>query len=138
MRQRPPQNKETEPVSKTIHRYQFEPDVPIEEAEVSLAMAIIAAEALYGQPAVRLSLRYHLSEEKRACAIDGDNDVARDVILIFTQFLIREFGENSFRVTRETHPSTAPARSPKAAAGRAKPGAAGCGACKARGKGVRA
>jgi len=124
---------------RTIHRFRFESEVPIEEAETSLVLAIIAAEALHGQPAVRLSVRYLFGEEKRACVIDGDNDVARHVILIFTQFLIHEFGEDSFQVTRETYPSTVPSRESKAAAaGAAAAGAAGCGACKACGKGVGA
>lgn len=124
---------------KTIHRFRFEPDVSLEEAETSLVLAIIAGEALHGQAAVRLSMRYLFGEEKRACVIDGDNEVARHVILIFTQFLIHEFGENAFHVSWEVRPSSStPAPEPKAAAGGAAPDAAGCGTCKACGKGVGA
>ena len=118
---------------KTIHRYRFEPDVPLEEAETTLVLAIIAAEALHGQAEVRLSLRYLFGEKKHACVIDGDNEAARHVILIFTQFLIHEFGENAFQVTLEQHA----AKPSKTASEEPKPGN-GCGACAACGKGVGA
>lgn len=93
---------------RTIHRFRFEPEVPLDNAETTLCLAIVAAEALHGQASVRLSLRYLFGEEKRACVIDGDNEVARHVVQIFTQFLIHEFGENSFQVTREEHPVAPP------------------------------
>jgi hypothetical protein len=116
---------------KTIHRFRFEPEVPLEQAETTLVLAIIAAEALHGQAAVRLSMRYLFGEEKRACVIDGDSEAARHVILIFTQFLIHEFGENAFQVTWEQHeakPSKATREEPTSGTG--------CGACAACGKGV--
>ena len=124
---------------KTIHRFRFEPGVPLEEAEATLIMAIIAAEALHGQAEVRLSMRYLFGEghsrdaSRHACVIDGDNEAARHVILIFTQFLIHEFGEDAFQVTREQHA----AKPPKGTREEPKPGN-GCGACNACGKGVGA
>lgn len=126
-------------MNKTVYRYQFEPDVPLEEAETSLVLAIIAAEALHGQPAVRLSLRYLFGEEKHACVIDGDNEIARQVVLIFTQFLIRQFGDDAFQITQ-------PARErpePPANSGNGKnpcpdKGGKSCGDCGACGKGVEA
>ncbi|MBT5608571.1 MAG: hypothetical protein HOJ57_21725 [Lentisphaerae bacterium] len=114
---------------KTVHRFRFEPEVPLEEAETALVLAIIAAEALHGQAEVRLSLRYLFGEKKHACVIDGDNDAARHVILIFTQFLIHEFGEDAFQVTREQHA----AKPPKATCEEPKPDT-GCGACAVCGK----
>ena len=123
-------------MSKTVYRYQFEPDVPLEEAETSLVLAIIAAEALHGQPAVRLSLRYLFGEEKRACVIDGDNEVAHQVVLIFTQFLLRQFGDDAFQVTQppRERPPAPPAGEDNGK--RARPGKSngGCGTCAACGK----
>ncbi|NLF17830.1 MAG: hypothetical protein GX595_11325 [Lentisphaerae bacterium] len=127
-------------MNETVYRYQFEPDVPMEEAETSLVMAIIAAEALHGQPAVRLSLRYLFSEEKRACVIDGYNEIALHVVLVFTQFLLRQFGDDAFQVTQ---PARRRPEAASAGAGQApdRPDGRGrgdCGACKACGKGVGA
>ena len=118
---------------KTVHRFRFEPEVPLEEAETALVLAIIAAEALHGQAEVRLSLRYLFGEKKHACVIDGDSEVTRQLVLIFTQFLIHEFGEDAFQVTREQHA----AKPPKGTREEPKPGN-GCGACNACGKGVGA
>lgn len=126
-------------MSKTVYRFQFEEDVPLEEAETSLVLAIIAAEALHGQPAVRLSLRYLFSEEKRACAVTADNEVARQVVMIFIQFLLRQFDDDAFQVTQ---PLSEPPASPAAEADgkHARPGRSngGCGTCAACGKEVGA
>lgn len=96
---------------KTIYRFQFQRHVPLEKAEATLMLALIAAEALHGQPNVRLSVRYLFGEDKHACVIDGDNEIARQVVLIFTQFLIHEFGEDTFQIRREQHDIQAPQRS---------------------------
>lgn len=127
-------------MSKTVYRYQFEPDVPLEEAETSLIMAIVAAEALYGQPAVRLSLRYLFSEEKRVCVVDGDNEIALQVVMIFTQFLLRQFGDDAFQITQPAkgRPEAASA-AVRQAPGRPDGRSLGdCITCKACGKGVGA
>ena len=128
-------------MSKTVYRFQFEDDVPLEEAETSLILAIIAAEALHGQPAVRLSLRYLFSEEKRACVIDGDNEVAHQVVLIFTQFLLRQFGDDAFQVTQplRERPAAPPAGEDNGKRARpARSGNGSCGTCAACGKEVGA
>lgn len=88
---------------KVIHRFRFNAGVPMNEAESALLLAIVAAEALHGQANVRLSMRYLFGEDKRACVIDGDSEIARQIVLIFTQFLIHEFGEDAFQVNREVH-----------------------------------
>ena len=129
-------------MSKTVYRYQFEDEVPLDQAEATLIMAIIAAEALHGQAEVRLSMRYLFGDEKHACVIDGDNEVTRQLVLIFTQFLIHEFGEDAFQVTliskddRAERP--APGNGKRMSGGRGNGGCSGCetGACAACGKGV--
>lgn len=114
---------------KTIYRFQFQRQVPLEKAESTLMLALIAAEALHGQPNVRLSVRYLFGEEKRACVIDGDSEIARQVVLIFTQFLIHEFGEDAFQVGRELHDAPAPVRDCKCGGDGACGGKGGCKSC---------
>ncbi len=131
-------------MSKTVYRYQFEDGVPLDQAEATLIMAIIAAEALHGQAEVRLSMRYLFGDKKRACVIDGDNDVARQLVLIFTQFLIHEFGEDAFQVTlipkegRTDRP--VPGNGKPTSGGTVNGRCSGCdaGACAVGGKGVGA
>jgi len=85
----------------TIQKFIFKPDVDLEQAEGTLLLSIIAAEALHGQAAVRLEARYLFSNEKRACVIDCRGKASDDFIKIFTGFLIREFGEDAFGVSCE-------------------------------------
>ena len=85
----------------TIQKFSFKPDVDLEQAEGTLLLSIIAAEALHGQAAVRLEARYLFSNEKRACVIERRGQVSDNVIKIFTGFLIHEFGEDAFGVSCE-------------------------------------
>lgn len=95
--------------TKMIQKFTFNSDVNLEQAEGTLLLSIIAAEALHGRPAVRLEARYLFSNEKRACVIECRGKVSYDIIKIFTGFVIHEFGEDSFKVVRET-PAETPAR----------------------------
>jgi hypothetical protein len=57
---------------RALYRYSFAAEIPLEEVEVTLVLALLGAESLYGEAQVRL-------------------DVG---------FLRREFGEESFTVER--------------------------------------
>ncbi len=87
-------------MSRDVHRYSFEPSVPAEEIENTLALAVFAAEGLHGQSRVRLDASYRFDPEKHACVIDAGSDVGRDICRMFTGFAIREFGETAFSVQR--------------------------------------
>lgn len=95
-----------------IYRYQFAPDIPANDAEETLLLAVLAAECLHGQSRVRLDASYCMDAEKRVCVIDAGTDVGRAIVRIFTGFAIREFGESAFkvrRVDRERKPEQAEA-----------------------------
>lgn len=106
-------------MNNTIQKYRFKDSVDLKQAEGTLLLAFIAAEALHGQAAVRLEARYLFSNEKRACVIERCGKVSDDVIKIFTGFLIHEFGEDAFKVTSQTH-AEAPADSPCSCNGKCK------------------
>ena len=95
-------------MNRELYRYRFERDVPLKEAEESLLLAALAAECLHGESRVRLDASYCFSKRRRACVIDASTDVGRDISRIFSGFLSREFGEDSFRVKRLTTPETKP------------------------------
>ncbi len=88
-------------MNNTIEKFSFKPQVDLGQAEGTLHLAIIAAEALHGQAAVRLEARYLFSNEKRACVIERRGKVSEDITKIFTGFLIHEFGEDAFSVTSQ-------------------------------------
>lgn len=90
-----------------LYRYSFTSDVPIEEVEASLLLAILATECLHGEAQTRLDAAHHLNAIKRTCAIDADTPVGRDINCLFTGFLSREFGADAFtveRITNQPHP----------------------------------
>lgn len=87
-------------MNREIYRYTFGPDVPADEIEDTLHLAVLAAECLHGQSRVRLDASYCMDTDKRACVIDATSDVGRDISRMFTGFAIREYGERSFSVRR--------------------------------------
>jgi hypothetical protein len=80
------------------YRFEFEPVVPIIDAEMSLHLAMIALEGLHGQAQVRLEAAYHVDESSRTITVNGTTDVGADLVRVFTGLLIREFGEDAFEV----------------------------------------
>ena len=92
-------------MTKELYRYAFVPEVPVEEIEASLLLAVLGAESLHGEAQVRMDAGHCFEPTKRACVIDAGTPVGRDLNRLFVGFLRREFGEDSFQVERiEDHP----------------------------------
>src|SRR5689334_17338467 len=87
-------------MSPELYRYTFTPDVPVEEVESTLLLALLAVEALYGEVQTRLDAAHFFDSDQRACVIDAGTAVGRDVNRLFVGFVRREFGEDAFRVER--------------------------------------
>jgi hypothetical protein len=85
---------------KEIYRYAFTQTVPIEDVEASLVLAVMATESLHGESQVRMDAAHYLDAASRACVIDASTPVGRDVNRLFIGFIRREFGEDSFNVSR--------------------------------------
>lgn len=82
------------------YRFDLDAKVPLLEAEQSLHLAIFAAEGLFGEARVRMDAAYHLDEPHRALAVDAASEVGDAVARMFTGLLIRQFGEEAFKVRR--------------------------------------
>ena len=91
-------------MNQETYRYTFESNIPYQEIEDSLMLAVMAAESLHGRSPVRLDASFRLDTKKRSCTIDA-TEIGQAIARIFTGFLTREFGEESFKVERvtETH-----------------------------------
>lgn len=87
-------------MTKELYRYTFKPDVPLDELEASLLLAILATESLHGEAQCRLDAAHFLDPDQRACAIDADTEVGRDLNRLFAGFISREFGADAFQVER--------------------------------------
>ncbi|HEY7312936.1 MAG TPA: hypothetical protein VH643_26465 [Gemmataceae bacterium] len=87
-------------MSQTFYRYLFAAEVPLEEIEATVLLALFAAESLHGEAQVRLDAAHQLDKEQRTCTIDATTPVGQDFNRLFTGFLSREFGPDAFRVER--------------------------------------
>lgn len=83
-----------------VYRYTFSPDVAVEDLESSLLLSIVGVECLHGESQARLDIQHLLDTAARVCVIDASTDVGRDLARLFTGFLNREFGPDSFQVQR--------------------------------------
>lgn len=86
----------------SAYRYEFPPDIPFEEVEGSLLLAVFAVEGLHGEAQTLLDARHEIDVVTRTCVIDADTPVGRDLNRLFATFLRREFGDQQFHVERET------------------------------------
>jgi len=87
-------------MSRAVYRYEFVPDVPLEEIEGTLLLAIFAAESVHGESQVRLDAAHHFDLDRHVCVIDTGTAVGRDLNKLFVGFFTREFGPDAFRVER--------------------------------------
>lgn len=87
-----------------VFRFEFTPTVPLADAELTLQLAMIAAEGLVGKARVCLDASYHVDGPRWAIIVDGTNIVGAIIVRIFVGLLNREFGEDAFAVRRTTVP----------------------------------
>jgi hypothetical protein len=90
-----------------LYRYVFNADVPAEEIEASLLLALFGAESLHGEAQVRLDAAHTFDAKTRTCVIDAETAVGKDLSRLFVGFIGREFGEDSFCVERMNHTAQA-------------------------------
>jgi hypothetical protein len=92
-------------MSAEIYRYRFVADVPFEEVEASLVLALLATESLHGQVQVRLDAGHAADGAQRTCVMDASTAVGRDLNRLFMGFIGREFGPDAFTVERVDPPA---------------------------------
>lgn len=83
-----------------VFRFEIDARVPLVEAEMSLHLAMFAVEGFVGPARIRLDMSYFVDEPRRAIFVDGTNEIGGAVVRVFTNLLLREFGEDSFLVRR--------------------------------------
>ena len=89
-------------MEREVYRYTLGGQVSMRDAEETLLLAILGAESIYGAAQTRLDVAHSMNEDGRAFVIDAATAVGQDLNLLFTGFLLREFGQDSFRVERLT------------------------------------
>lgn len=87
-----------EKIMNEVCRFKFKSGINKEIIEEQIALAIISAESVFGQPRVRLCAGYAVSGNK--AVIDISSGIGEHVAEVFTGLMIRKVGENSFTVER--------------------------------------
>ena len=87
-------------MNQTVYRYRFGTEVPVEEMEATLLLALFDVESLHGESQTCLDAAHHFDADRHACVIDANTSVGKDFNRLFVGFLRREFGEDTFRVER--------------------------------------
>lgn len=83
----------------TAYLVHLQPCVPLDQAEMSLHLAMFAVEGLAGRARVCIDARYELDQQSHAIAIVR-NRIGQMIVRAFAALLLREFGEGMFRVER--------------------------------------
>lgn len=84
-----------------VYRFKFDPSVPLEEAELTLQLALVAAEGLYGEARLRVDGGYFVNEDRRTISVDASTTVGQSIVNIYSGFLMREYGSDAFKVSRD-------------------------------------
>lgn len=80
--------------------FRFGQGVPLQEAEDSVRLALLAAVGLYGEERVKHDVEYMITPLKAMITISGTVPVAESVADMTEAFLTNEFGAEAFTVTR--------------------------------------
>ena len=86
-----------------VLRFKFK-EVSRETVEADIALAIFAAECVYGRPRVRIEASYLVDEDGGACVLEIDGDAGESVARVFAGLCAARLGEEAYsvhRVTRE-------------------------------------
>tara|TARA_B100001964_G_C13959675_1_gene477094 strand:- start:74 stop:358 length:285 start_codon:yes stop_codon:yes gene_type:complete len=81
-----------------VCRFRLNESISREDTEAHIAFAIVSAECTFGKAKVRLNGAYLAAESK--VVIDVSSPVGEHIAEIFTGLLIKEYGDESFRVKR--------------------------------------
>jgi len=81
-----------------VYRFKFHRDIDKETIEEKIALAFITAECTFGPAKVRLNAAYLVVDNK--VVIDVSSPVGEHIAEVFTELMIRQFGEKSFIVKR--------------------------------------
>jgi len=76
-------------------------DRPEREAiESDLAMALFAAECVYGKPRVRMEASYLVADDGKTCLVSTDGEAGEAAARIFAGLIAARVGEQSYQVQR--------------------------------------
>jgi len=91
------------------YRFQFSPEVDLDEAVGTLRLSLLAAEGPYGEARIRTEVSFAVEPMRAEVRVAGATGVLEAVTQIFTSLLSHEFGRDTFTIRREAGPTAVPA-----------------------------
>lgn len=86
----------------SVIRFQFQGQVDRESVESDVALAIFAAECVYGRPRVRMEASYLVDGQE--CLLDVSGESGDTVARVFAGLVSARLGEGSYTVVRVQSP----------------------------------
>ncbi|MFA5138362.1 MAG: hypothetical protein WC728_03935 [Elusimicrobiota bacterium] len=84
----------------TIYRFTLKDGASPDILKTLLTLVLKEAEILYGQARLKLETSYELLPKRAACVIEGGTECGEHLAKLLSGFLIRQVGEDGFRVDR--------------------------------------
>ncbi len=97
----------------TLVRFSLPDKADAETVEADMALAIFAAECVYGRPRVRMEASYLVDEGGKVCVVQVSGAAGEAAVRVFTGLAGVRFGEDGFSVRRLERPRE-PEHSPQA------------------------
>jgi hypothetical protein len=79
-------------------KIQFLDDVPPDEIEAALIVAVFATESLYGAPRLRLDGGHNFDRDRLVLTVDATAAVGQSLSRLFVGFISRELDEECYSV----------------------------------------
>ena len=83
-----------------ILKFAFKGELDTDEIEADLALAIFAAECIYGKPRVRLETRYVVGLGGRTCVMEVSGAAGESAARVFTGLSSARHGEEAINISR--------------------------------------
>ena len=87
-----------------VYRFTFASTVPIHAVADSLTLALVAVDALYGEPVARAGAAHLFDPARRTCVIRGGDRAGRGLVKLFAGFVTKGLGPDAYRVERVAAP----------------------------------
>ncbi|MBC7772933.1 MAG: hypothetical protein H7210_10595 [Pyrinomonadaceae bacterium] len=94
-------------MNRTAMQYAFPLPTPMVQIEDTFVLALLALESLHGTARIRLDVKYEFDAAGRTCRVSCDTAIGDELNLLFTGYLRRELGDESFSVIRVGTSATA-------------------------------
>lgn len=74
-------------MTRTVHKFTFEPEIPMGEIRNGLLLSTIAVEAIYGESAMMIEGKFSINMREWTCVIDAETQLGSDLAKVFAGFM---------------------------------------------------